>query len=386
MDRRSFFRLMAGSALAARTPDLRAEVVRDNRILLLIELQGANDGLNTVVPYDNPEYRRLRPTLGIPREKVLTLSEKAGLHPSCKGFFDLWKKGNLAIVQGLGYPNPNRSHFRSIEIWETASDSDEILQTGWLAPFLNGDNNTASPSTRALALGQDAGPLIGAPDRTVVLSDMKKFLRQAKMLKALEKQTDNPSLRHLLSVRNGMQSAAAGFAEAYADRSAIAWPFPKTRLGEQLATVAGLVAKNSGVQIYKLGLGSFDTHANQLPRHAALLRELGNAVAAFEKAMRASGHWNDILLMTYSEFGRRAAENGSRGTDHGTAAPHFVAGGRVRGGFYGAAPSLTDLENDDLRYAVDFRSLYRTIESDWLQSSDSSMRINQFPSLDFLRS
>ena len=385
MRRRDFLSYMTGSVLSGLPLFTEAALLSDQKILVLIELQGGNDGLNTLIPYADPHYRKLGPKLAIHRDKVLTLNETIGLHPACTGLYDIWQENQLAIVQGLGYPSPNRSHFRSIEIWETASDSDEILQAGWLAPFLNGfgTSNTATPS--ALVLGQDAGPLAGSPHNTVILSNMKRFLRQAKMLQELEKTSSNPSLRHILSVQNSMQNAATGFARALENAPDSALPFPSTQLGRQLATVCRLIRNHSGVRVYKLGIGSFDTHANQKHKHAALLQELSDAVSAFSSAMQTAGWWENILVMTYSEFGRRARENGSRGTDHGTAAPHFVTGGLVRGGLYGETSSLSDLENDDLKFTVDFRSMYRTVQSDWLGEEAVDNSISKYPILSFLK-
>lgn len=385
MNRREFLQGLAAGLGSACYPGLVNGDTHRQKILILIELQGANDGLNTLIPYADPLYKQLRPKLAIQRDQVLQLSESTGLHPSCAGLMRIWEDQQLAIVQGVGYPNPNRSHFRSIEIWETASDVDEILQSGWLAPYLSQLQASGKTAADALALGQDAGPLAGSPHNTIVLSDMKKFLRQAKILSALEAETSNESLRHILSVQNSMQRASIGFAESFAGKPGVNFPFPNSRLGQQLKTVAGLINNTAGVSIFKLGLGSFDTHANQLAKHASLLKELSDAIASFQGAMRQSGKWDDILLMTYSEFGRRARENGSAGTDHGTAAVQFIAGGRVRGGFYGQQPSLSDLDNDDLKFTMDFRSIYHTIQRDWQRMPAISGNLGSFAPVKFVK-
>ena len=331
------------------------------RVLVLIELKGANDGLNTVVPFADPAYQRLRPTLAIPRDQVLKLDEKRGLHPAMKPLMPLWQQGDIAIVEGLGYPSPSRSHFRSIDIWETASGADAFLGEGWLAPLLQ----TEGRDKQFVALGEDAGPLSGSPANTLLIGNVEGFVKNAQRLRQLELDTPNPALRHLLSVQNSMQLAALEFAESKSRYVAKA-AFPKHALGRNLATVAELIQTQPSISIYKVGLGSFDTHVNQLPRHRNLLAQLSSAIAAFAEEMKAAGRWGDVLLMTYSEFGRRAGENASGGTDHGTAAPHFLIGGALNGGFYGQAPSLSELQNGDLIYTSDYRSYYRSVAQGWL--------------------
>ncbi len=386
MKRRAFLKSLAAAGMTGLAGDLAANTAESdegkNRILILIELQGANDGLNTLVPYDNPLYYKLRPTLSIERDEVLQLSDHQALHPSLRGLYQIWNEGQLGIVQGLGYPNPNRSHFRSIEIWETASESDEVLEQGWLAPHLNGIAGRKMVSADALAVSQDAGPMAGATSNTIIMNNFDRFMRQARKMRALEHRTQNAALRHILSVHNRMQQAALGFSGIIDNLEQSTHVFPQSKLGVQLRTVAQLISSDIGISIYKLGLGSFDTHANQRQKHAQLLTELSDAIYSFKRAMQAEGLWNRILLMTYSEFGRRARENGSRGTDHGTAAPHFLAGGLVRGGLYGEAPSLSELQNDDLQYTLDFRGLYHTVQKDWLRSDTLSVHLQKFPVLD----
>ncbi|MCB1754401.1 MAG: DUF1501 domain-containing protein, partial [Gammaproteobacteria bacterium] len=318
LSRREFlhFAMAAGSSVALGNALANPLLPKRRNVLVLIELQGANDGLNTLIPYADPAYYDLRPSLAISRDDTLQLTEKLGLHPSMPGFLRLWKNRQLAIVQGLGYPEPSRSHFRSIEIWETASASNQVITQGWLSGYLNDTGQSEAP-VLALALGQDAGPLSGSPGNTLVMDDFRRFVETARQMQLIENSTSNDSLRHILMVQNSMQRAALSLAENSRKISTERYQFPATPLGGQLQTIAELIINDSSIEIYKLGLGSFDTHAKQKRKHARLLEELSGAVDAFQKAMQAEGQWDNVLMMTYSEFGRRARENGSQGTDHG---------------------------------------------------------------------
>lgn len=358
--RRFLQHALATGLLTATGAPLLAAAPQRSRVLVLVELKGANDGLNTVIPYADPAYRSLRPNLAIARDAVVQLDETRGLHPAMKPLLPLWQRGELAIIEGLGYPSPNRSHFRSIDIWESASGADAFLGAGWLSPYLQ-----SRTDQRFVALGEDAGPMAGSPENTLLIGNFDAFVNNAQRLRQLESATPNPALRHLLSVQNSMQSAALAFAES-SQQYTLKTPFPSTGLARDLAKVAELIATQPSVGIYKVGLAGFDTHANQLPRHRRLLDQLSTALAAFATEMRAQGRWQDVLVMTYSEFGRRAVENGSGGTDHGTAAPHLLVGGAVSGGFFGQTPSLTRLSQDDLEHTTDYRCYYRTVARNWL--------------------
>ncbi|MDO6460010.1 DUF1501 domain-containing protein [Granulosicoccaceae sp. 1_MG-2023] len=357
--RRLLQQLLAGAALSLPLASGQAAPSRP-RVLVLLELQGANDSLNTLVPYADPAYRRLRPRLAIAREQVIALDERRGLHPALAPLLPLWQAGDMAFVEGLGYASPNRSHFRSIDIWESASGADRFLSGGWLAPYLQ----SRPAGKRFIALGEDAGPLAGSPDNTLLINNFEAFVNNAKRLRRVQQETANPALRHLLSVQNAMQAAALDFARA--EKPAELKGFGKDPFSRDMQTIASLISSQSSVGIYKLGLAGFDTHAAQLPRHGRLLTQLAKGLRAFSDELKRRGRWQDVLIMSYSEFGRRAAENGSAGTDHGTAAAHFLLGGGVRGGFYGESPSLTRLSDGDLIAGVDYRRYYRTVARDWL--------------------
>lgn len=368
MRRRDF--LLAGSAaFALLSPralaEARAAGWRAERTLVLVELAGGNDGLNTVVPYADPAYRRLRPGIAIKREAVVQLDEKLGLHLSLAPLGDAWKAGELAIVQGVGYENPNRSHFRSIDIWDTASGSNRFLDEGWVARVIGASRRRAERLADAVVLGGGTGPVAGSNLRAVSMPDPQRFLRQAQGMKAADAHSANPALAHLVKVQHEIQDTAKELRRVLARAPEVRGAFPAGPFGQQLRVAARLIAAKAVVPVVKLALAGFDTHANQPGPHANLLRQVGEGLAAFRSALADAGRWDDVLVMTYSEFGRRAAENGSNGTDHGTAAPHFVLGAKVKGGFFGPAPDLAHLVDGDLKHVIDYRSLYATAAQTW---------------------
>jgi uncharacterized protein (DUF1501 family) len=335
-----------------------------SRILLLIELKGGNDGLNTVIPYADSNYRELRPGIGVARDHTIQLDEKVGLHNKLEPLMDSWKAGDLAIVQGVGYPYPNRSHFRSIEIWDTASASNQTLSEGWIAQAFKGTTLPKGVGVDSIVADTNALPSTGPDLRTIVMQDAENFLRQANALKDTGGMKDggNPALRHLLAVRQEINGAAKGLADKLRSAAAPKEAYPQeVLLGRQLELATRVITARVPVVAIKAALGGFDTHANQVQPHERLLGLLAANLAILRKNLIATNLWNDVVVMTYSEFGRRVRQNASGGTDHGTAAPLFVMGGGVKGGLHGAYPSLSDLQDGDLKHTVDFRSVFATV-------------------------
>ena len=352
-----------------------------SKLLVLIELKGANDGLNTVIPFANPRYAELRPRLAIARDQVLQLTEQEALHPSLQPLMPLWQNKELAIVQGVGYPNANLSHFRSIEIWDTASKSEEYLDAGWLARVF-----AQTPAPRQFAAdgvvvgSSDMGPLSGLGVRTIALADTAQFLRNAKLAQPGSDQR-NAALKHILAVENEIVHAAG---KLNANR-VFKTEFPRSGFGNQIRTAAQLVASNAGMAAIRLTLSGFDTHAGQLVTQANLLKELAEGISALKSALLELNRWDSTLAMTYAEFGRRPKENQSGGTDHGTANAHFVTGGKVVGGIYGQPPALNRLDgNGNLPFAVDFRSMYATVIDKWWGLDSSKSLQGKFAPLDFV--
>ena len=335
----------------------------DQRMLVLVELQGGNDGLNTVIPVSQPAYRHLRPGLAIDPARVIGLDQDHALHPALAPLMDSWDAGECAIVESVGYPRPNRSHFRSIEIWEQATASDAYASEGWATRALR---EHPSPALRAgadadgIVVGTGAiGPLAGAGVRVVNMRDPRQFLAQGERLRSLATPVEGPAaLRHVLRTQNEAAAAAEAVRRKLTGRERFARRFGWDPLARGLAVVADLAADGVRVPAWKVTLAGFDTHADQAQRHERLLGQAAAALAAFRAAMREMGRWNEVLVLTYSEFGRRAAENQSRGTDHGAAAPLLAMGGAVEGGFHGTPPDLEALEDGDVRARVDFRSVY----------------------------
>ncbi len=372
-----------GVAWAATDPVANVALATPyNKLLILIELKGANDGLNTVIPFANPLYAELRPRLAIARDQVLQLDAQTGLHPAMQPLMPLWQNKELAIVQGLGYPNPNLSHFRSIEIWDTASKSEEYLDAGWLARVF-----AQTPAPRQFAAdgvvvgSSDMGPLSGQGVRTIALADTAQFLRNAKLAQTRTDQR-NSALKHILSVENEIVHAAS---KLNANR-VFKTEFPRNAFGNQVRTAAQLVASNAGMATIRLTLSGFDTHAGQLGTHANLLTALSEGMSALKSALIELDRWDSTLAMTYAEFGRRPKENQSGGTDHGTAAAHLVMGGKVRGGLYGQAPELNRLDgNGNLPFTVDFRSMYATVIDKWWGLDSSKILQGKFAAVDVLK-
>jgi len=287
----------------------------------------------------------------------------------------------------VGYPQPNLSHFRSIEIWETASNATEYLEQGWVARAMQAGYGARAPFTaEGVLIGRnDFGPLAGA--RAVSLNNPEAFLNQSR-LAASAQVRGNAALQHILQVENGVTQAADGLR---GEKFAFATAFPAGAFGNGVRAACQVVAsqrgKDGGVPVITLSLGSFDTHQNQAGLHGNLLRQLAEGLAALKSALTEVGAWERTLVMTFSEFGRRPRQNGSGGTDHGTAAPHFVAGGAVRGGLYGQAPDLTRLDsNQNLAHTTDFRQLYATIAQQWWGVNPEAVVRGRFEPLKFLRS
>ena len=349
-----------------------------SRILLLVELKGGNDGLNTLVPYADAKYRELRPAIGVARERILPLDERVGLHEKLEPLMESWKAKDLAILQGVGYPYPNRSHFRSIEIWDTASASNQTLSEGWIAQAFEGTSLPKGVGVDSIAIDTNALPSTGPGLRTIVMQDAENFLRQAEALKGQAGMKDggNPALRQLQQEGREVNAAAKGLSDRLRAAPAPAHAYAQDLLlGRQFDLATRVLTARVPVVAVKTALGGFDTHANQVQPHERLLGFLATSLATLRRNLIAANLWNDVVVMTYSEFGRRAKQNASGGTDHGTAAPLFVMGGGVKGGLYGAYPSLGDLQDGDLKHTVDFRSVFATVaQGCWGLQRDFGLR------------
>lgn len=359
MNRRDFLQYTSLLPLAGLAPTAFSAAPA-KQILVMVELKGGNDGLNTLIPFRDADYHRARPSLRV--KNGIPLKDNMAMNPYLKQLLPLWKEGNMAWIQGVGYSNPSRSHFHSMDIWETASTRHETTE-GWLSRVVPARQNAVN----GIVLGDsNLGPMAGANSSAVAMDDPKTFLRQTKYLNKRGFRVANSSMAHMLNVQNQINIAAKELSRIqHGKRSPIR--FPASAFGRKLETVTKMIINGMDTPVYKVSLEGFDTHASQVDQHNNLMNHLGGGLHAFSQAMKKAGLWNNVMVVTYSEFGRRVAENNSGGTDHGSAAPHLAIGGRVRGGLYGKQPSLTPnkLHDGDLVHTVDFREVYATIAQRW---------------------
>ncbi|HTD89468.1 MAG TPA: DUF1501 domain-containing protein, partial [Burkholderiales bacterium] len=298
MKRRDLLRAGAAAAVLCGLPLPGRAAANYKNTLILVELKGGNDGLNTVIPYADARYAVLRPRIAIPRDQVLQLDAITGLHPSLSALMPQWQAGEVAVVQGVGYPSANLSHFRSIEIWDTASKSNEFLQQGWLARTFSEAPAPRTFAADAVVVGTpDLGPFAGTEARTIALTNTDQFLQQAKFAVAAA-QTHNTSLNHILRVEQDIVQAAAGLNTNHVFHTT----FPPTAFGNAMRTVAQVMASRSGVAALKVSLNGFDTHSGQPATHARLLKELAEGLAALKAALVELGQWDTALIATYAEF------------------------------------------------------------------------------------
>lgn len=381
MNRRTLLKLGLYSAMTLPSMLQSKQTLGTFKRAILIELKGGNDGLNTVIPYSNPVYYRLRPNIAIDKGGLVPLNKHIGLHSSLNDMKEMFDNGELAIVQGVGYPNPNRSHFRSIDIWDTASSSNEYLETGWLKSL---HLNTSKKQLKGVVLGGDYGPFDGISKGVIKINNIKEFFQQSKQIHSrISPIGNNPSLLHLLKTEAEIQKSAHLLHTSLQKSHPLAFAFKKSKFNMQMETTTKLINSQTPISLFKVSLGSFDTHINQTNKHARLLKELSEAISTLRKNLIKSGEWDNTVIMTYSEFGRRAAENSNKGTDHGTAAPHFIIGGKVKGGIYGKHASLEKLDvNKDLIYTTDFRSMYESIAQGFFHTQ--SERTKGFPTFNIV--
>lgn len=424
--RREFLRKsMLGGALSASVPAFLAHTFsaletaaadqatqattgREASILVILQLAGGNDGLNTLVPHANDFYRQARPKLGLTSKEVLKLNDELGLNPNLAGFKELYDAGQMSVIQGIGYPNPNRSHFRSTEIWQTASDAEKYENYGWLGRYFDNACAGAEP-TVGLSIGRQTPQAFAAKmPRGISLENPEsyRFISSPEGQSQGQDASENSYRRlnegqEMMSQGSGTESDSGasigslhgpthhgGSVLDFLERTALdaqlssdrilevskkgknTTAYPASQLASSLKLVARLIAGGLPTRVYYVSQGGYDTHTNQAGAHPRLLRELGDSVKAFMGDLQGQGNLPRVALMTFSEFGRRVAENASGGTDHGAAAPMFICGGKVKAGLFGQGPSLapTDLVNGDLAFNVDFRSVYAGLLEGWLKT------------------
>ncbi len=364
-------------------------------ILVVVQLSGGNDGLNTVIPYADDEYYRNRFTLAIGRGQVRKIDDHVGLHPAMKGFSDLLEDGKLSVVQGVGYPNPNRSHFESMDLWHTAHQVGGQRTFGWLGKYLDATSRADGRDVPAMHFGAEKQPLALNAERIRVpsIQSLERFRLEVggnqQLRSAIEKLASAPRSESGDLLQFVQRSSAAALATSKRVEQALGnykteVNYPGSGLGGKLRTVAQLIDAGMSTRIYYVTLDGFDTHSNQVGAHYGLLQQLSDAASAFITDIVQHGHGDRVLLMTFSEFGRRVKENASQGTDHGAAAPMFLAGGKVRAGLIGKHPSLTDLEDGDLKFHTDYRRIYATVLDNWFGWKSDSIIGGKFDHLPLL--
>ncbi len=369
----------------------------DGRILVVVEMAGGNDGLNTVVPHSDDQYREARPKLGIAKSQVLKIDDQLGFHPSMSGFADLLEAGHLAVVQGVGYPEPNRSHFESMDIWHSCLRKDQNRTDGWLGRYLQQTGAAESQDPAGLHLGEDKQPfaLMSRDVRVPTIRSLDEFrlagndspqFRQAVKELADARRGDSNDLLNFVQASTSSAITASERIEAAGMKYKPSQEYPQNALAQKLQTVAKLISAGLKTSVYYVQIGGFDTHSQQPNAHSVLLRYVSDSVSTFVNDLHAHGHADRVLCLCFSEFGRRVKENASAGTDHGTAGPVFLAGTQVKPGLIGNHPSLSDLKDGDLQYHTDFRQVYATVLERWLKADSELVLKGRFEPVDALRS
>jgi uncharacterized protein (DUF1501 family) len=370
------------------------------RILVVVQLGGGNDGLNTVVPYKDDDYRKARPKLQIGEKALLKIDDHVGFHPTLTGFAKLLEDRQLALVQSVGYANPSRSHFESFATWHTGKLAAKVDAPGWIARTLDAIPAVPGGDAPAIHIGIEAQQrpqaLVGARDVPSVAS-LEQFHRRLGIPESVGAAAQRAALDQIAAREHGQPGSLLNFVERSAwlsyessarfDRVVAAGPaagYPQNGLGRRMKVIAQLIKAGLTTSIYYTHLDGFDTHAAQAAYHGGLLFELGSSVQAFVGDLVKSGEGDRVVVLVFSEFGRRLAENGSAGTDHGTAAPVFLAGAAVKAGVHGPYPNLQDLDDGDPKFAVDFRRVYATLLDQWLGCPSTKVLGEKFQHLPLL--
>ena len=327
--------------------------------VVFVQLNGGNDGLNTFIPFEDALYYNLRPAIALSKTEVLNSAQGMAFHPALKGFANMQQNGDLSVVQNVGYPNPVRSHFRSQEIWQTAPTNQEYLNDGWLGRYLDLQCKEHQPTAGINIDNIDNLALKGDEPNSITEKDPSRF-KTKNIAESDDQLSENPQLDFVRKVANSVVEGSDDIQKALAKSTTSDVIYPKTGLAKNLEWISKLIKGNLNSKVYYTSLGGFDTHDNQLPIHKNKLTDLNDAVFSFYEDLKKSQQLQNVTIVVFSEFGRRVKDNG-RGTDHGTAAPMFIIGGNNRGKIIGNNPTLSDLENGDLKHEIDFRSVYASL-------------------------
>ncbi|PSL49806.1 uncharacterized protein (DUF1501 family) [Chitinophaga niastensis] len=397
LNRRRFLQVGSLASAAVMMPKFlkaleRGELVPPgNKVLVVIQLSGGNDGLNTIIPYRNDIYYRARPVLGIKKADALALTDNLGIHPALKGLKALYDDGALGILNNVGYPNPDRSHFRSMDIWHSASQSNQFWSDGWIGRYLDAQCNGCDKPTQALEIddtlslalkGDHANGLAVADPARLFGTSNDKYFKD--LLQQHPQHDEHHNVDYLYKTMGETISSAAYIQQqfkTYQSKEA----YPNTELGKNLKTIANLVMSDINTKVYYVSHGSFDTHVNQQGQQERLFQQLSDALTIFTGDLKKNNRFQDVVVMTFSEFGRRVSQNASGGTDHGTANNMFLIGGGLKQqGVLNEGPDLFNLRDGDLQYKVDFKSVYATLLNKWLGADDKAVLKEQYKHLEFV--
>lgn len=395
ISRRKFIQLSSLTTASMLVPQFlkafaRRESPGEGKILIVVQLSGGNDGLNTVIPVRNDIYYRSRPGLAIPRAEALALDKDTGLHPALKGIKALYDEGYVSILNGVGYPEPDRSHFRSMDIWQSGSASSEVVTTGWLGRYLD-----ASRGERPELLGLEVDDTLslalkGNERKGIAVRDVAQFYKAAgdpffRQIARTHEEEHEDELASYLYRTLRETTSAADYVFEHSKAGKPAADYPDTQLGRRMKTIASLILAGSATKVYYVSHGSFDTHTGQKERQKQLFTQLDEVLTALVKDMQDNNRFKDVMIVTFSEFGRRVAQNASGGTDHGTAGNMFVlSGGLRKAGLYNELPSLGNLDDGDLRHSLDFKQVYATILDKWLDADADALLGRKYRTLNFV--
>ena len=385
INRKTFIKTSSFAAASFLFPNflsaltLPEAIEMNGKTLIILQLSGGNDGLNTIIPVKNDIYYSSRNQISIKEDNALLLTDEAAINPSLRYFKELYDNGELAVMNNVGYPEPNKSHFRSMDIWQSASDSNQFINSGWLGRYLDEACHDCANPTQAIEVDDLLSlAMKGENNKAIALKDPKKLFDNSqeslyKKLAADHQDHDHDLASYLYStLGNTVNNSEYIFKESKAKPTDKV--YPGTQIGKDFKTIASLIKSDINTQVYYLSVGSFDTHTNQNQRQNQLFKTIDEAVEVFVKDMKENGKFNDVMVMTFSEFGRRVAQNASNGTDHGTANQmFFISGGLKKKGLLNALPDLTKLNDGDLIYTEDFRKVYATVLKRWLNTNDQKI-------------
>ncbi|RFS22622.1 DUF1501 domain-containing protein [Chitinophaga silvatica] len=398
LNRRKF--LQVGSLASAslmlpkflKAMEARPLVPAGNKVLVIIQLSGGNDGLNTIVPYRNDIYYRERPTLSLKQDGILRLNDELGIHAKLKGFKSLYDDGMLGVLNNVGYPNPDRSHFRSMDIWQSGSPASEYWTDGWIGRYLDAQCKGCDKPTQALEIDDTLSlAMKGNSNKGLALTDPARLYGTSndKYFTDLLQQRTNDDHEHsnvdyLYKTMRETVSSASYIQQQFKSFQTTA-SYPNTELGRDMKTIASLILSDINTKVFYVSHGSFDTHVNQQDQQARLFNQLSDAVTAFTDDLKQHHRFEDVVVVTFSEFGRRVSQNASGGTDHGTANNMFVIGGNLKqAGVLNDGPNLQQLKDGDLQYSVDFKSVYATLLANWLHANDKEILKQDYPLMSFV--